>query len=281
MTWFKVDDSLAFHHKTVAAGNAAMGLWVRAGSWSAQQLTDGYIPTAVVGVLGSRAQAARLVRVGLWDEVDGGYRFHQWSERQPSREEVIVRRRNEAERKAKARAARAEKNSAIPAKVQVNDECPGGTDVGVPRGVPAGVRSTRPDPTRPDKEEDSLRSSSSQPRKRGQRIPDNFTVTPEMVTWASERCPDVDGRYETDQFTDYWRSASGKNATKVDWEAAWRTWLRRAQKERPARPTTPPSGNVVALHGNTNLRTGTEDGPGTPAHWERALARLEQREAAP
>ena len=44
MSWFKVDDQLAFNAKVVAAGNEAMGLWVRAGSWSAAQLTDGFIP---------------------------------------------------------------------------------------------------------------------------------------------------------------------------------------------------------------------------------------------
>lgn len=31
MPWFKVDDTLALHGKVVAAGNPAMGLWVRAG----------------------------------------------------------------------------------------------------------------------------------------------------------------------------------------------------------------------------------------------------------
>ena len=44
MSWFKVDDQLAFNAKIVAAGNEAMGLWVRAGSWSAAQLTNGFIP---------------------------------------------------------------------------------------------------------------------------------------------------------------------------------------------------------------------------------------------
>ena len=33
--WFKVDDNLALHPKVLGAGNAAMGMWVRAGSWSA------------------------------------------------------------------------------------------------------------------------------------------------------------------------------------------------------------------------------------------------------
>ncbi|MGH3382670.1 MAG: hypothetical protein ACRDP6_48875 [Actinoallomurus sp.] len=90
MTWFKVDDNLAFHRKTVVAGNAAMGLWVRAGSWCAQQLTDGIVPNDMIASLGNTAQAKRLVAAGLWERVEGGYRFWQWNEagRQPTREQV-------------------------------------------------------------------------------------------------------------------------------------------------------------------------------------------------
>ena len=33
MPWFNVDDGFAFHRKAVRAGNAAIGLWTRAGSW--------------------------------------------------------------------------------------------------------------------------------------------------------------------------------------------------------------------------------------------------------
>ena len=102
MPWFKVDDNLAFHAKTVAAGNAAMGLWVRAGSWCAQQLTDGQVPTHMVAALGATAaQAKRLVEAGLWLTTDDGYTFHQWDERQPSAEEV----RAEQARKSEAKAA--------------------------------------------------------------------------------------------------------------------------------------------------------------------------------
>ena len=88
MPWFRVDDTLAFHSKTLAAGNAAMGLWVRAGAWSMQQLTDGRIARHVANQLGSRAEARRLVDVGLWVETDDGYEFHEWTGRQPSAEDV-------------------------------------------------------------------------------------------------------------------------------------------------------------------------------------------------
>lgn len=97
--WFKVDDGLAFHRKAVEAGNAAIGLWVRAGAHCGQHLTDGFIPTKTVLKLGTRAQAARLVAVGLWVEVDGGYQFHGWGEWQPTRDEVVSGRKHEASRK--------------------------------------------------------------------------------------------------------------------------------------------------------------------------------------
>lgn len=105
MTWFKVDDGLAFHHKVVAAGNAAMGLWVRAGAASAQQLTDGFIADHMVTAIGNRAQAQRLVVAGLWERCEGGYVFHQWNEdgRQPTREQVENDRKAARERMAKRR----------------------------------------------------------------------------------------------------------------------------------------------------------------------------------
>lgn len=94
MPWFKVDDTLAFHTKVLAAGNAAMGLWVRAGSWSMHTLSDGFVPTALARQLGTPKEARQLVTVGLWDEAEGGYMFHEWGDRQPTA--VDVRRAAEA-----------------------------------------------------------------------------------------------------------------------------------------------------------------------------------------
>ncbi|MGH3771893.1 MAG: hypothetical protein ACRDRW_10925 [Pseudonocardiaceae bacterium] len=41
--------------------------------------------------------------------------------------------------------------------------------------------------------------------RRATRIPEDFTVTTDMVDWARRNAPHVDGRYETAQFRDYWR----------------------------------------------------------------------------
>jgi hypothetical protein len=118
MPWFKVDDNLAFHAKTMLAGNAAMGLWVRAGSWSSQQLTDGHIPSHIIAALGTHAQAGKLVSSGLWDFAEGGYQFHQWTERQPNSAAVKAERFAARERMADLRAKKKGVKKASP---QVSD----------------------------------------------------------------------------------------------------------------------------------------------------------------
>lgn len=249
MPWFNVDDGFAFHRKAMLAGNAALGLWVRSGSWCAQQLTEGFVPHDMVEHLGTATQAKKLVRAGLWEPADGGYQFHEWSAegRNPTRAEVAERRRRERERKATARAAKKSKTEKS-AKPQDNEACPPGNPDGVPggipQGVPGGVRSTTPLHSPPIKEEKKTTSSSG-PRKRGTRIPDDFAVTAEMVAWARDRVPHVDGRLETEKFINYWCAATGQKAMKRDWEATWRNWMlnaaERATQSRAPAPLAKPS----------------------------------------
>jgi len=69
-------------------------------------------------------------------------------------------------------------------------------------------------------------------RSRATRLPDDFTVTDEMKIWAGEKHPQVDIGLETDKFRDYWRGKSGKDATKEDWVATWRNWIRNSSDGR-------------------------------------------------
>jgi hypothetical protein len=97
MPWFQVDDQLPVHRKVTAAGNAAMGLWVRAGSWCQQNLTGGFVPTDVVRSLGTIGQANALVASGLWHKEEGGYIFHDWDKHQMSVEDIKERKRKRQE----------------------------------------------------------------------------------------------------------------------------------------------------------------------------------------
>lgn len=98
--WFKVDDSFFSNPKTAMLSDGATALWLRSGSWSAQQLTDGFIPSRMVPMFrGSDDSVRELCDVGLWERDDerDGYRFHDWSDYQPDGEEVDALRRKRRE----------------------------------------------------------------------------------------------------------------------------------------------------------------------------------------
>jgi hypothetical protein len=110
MTWFKVDDHLHSHRKAMRAGTEAMGLWVLAGSWSAAEESDGWVPGYVLTRLagpGAEQLAEALVRAGLWhqDNQDGedGYVFHAWADFQPTRAQLEAKREDARQRMRRVR----------------------------------------------------------------------------------------------------------------------------------------------------------------------------------
>lgn len=68
---------------------------------------------------------------------------------------------------------------------------------------------------------------------RGTRLPEDFTVTADMVAWVRENHPTVDGRAQTAAFKDHFRAAPGQKGVKVDWTATWRNWMRKAEEMAP------------------------------------------------
>lgn len=81
-------------------------------------------------------------------------------------------------------------------------------------------------------------NASGRPRKRAARatrIPDGWTPSDELAQTMHAECPNVDQRAEHRKFVDYWTAKSGKDATKADWNATYRNWIRRANE----RTTTP------------------------------------------
>lgn len=98
--WLKVDDKLHDHPKTqllLERGQIdALGLWLVAGSWCGDQLSDGLISAYVLGRFHPdwRRLAEQLVDAGLWlaETTDDGrlcYRFHDWLSYNHSRERVL------------------------------------------------------------------------------------------------------------------------------------------------------------------------------------------------
>lgn len=98
-----------------------------------------------------------------------------------------------------------------------------------------------------------VRAKPAQPKSsaRGTRLPKTWTPTPKDYAFASsEGLTREEINREADRFRDYWIAASGRNATKVDWEATWRNWLRNRRPAgkavRPQSSGKPQGGGIAA-----------------------------------
>ena len=109
MPFFHVDDGFHGHKKLARLGIEdfhAIALWTVAGSWSSDNLEDGFVPDYIAARMHPdyKEFANALVRVGLWEEAEkggeAGWQFHDWTGpgRNPSAEQVHKERAANAER---------------------------------------------------------------------------------------------------------------------------------------------------------------------------------------
>lgn len=85
--------------------------------------------------------------------------------------------------------------------------------------------------------EEQIDSPSSVPPKpkrsqaRGARLPGDWTLPGPWAEWVRVNFPTVtepELTREADTFRDYWIAKPGAQACKLDWEATWRNWCRKA-----------------------------------------------------
>ncbi len=81
---------------------------------------------------------------------------------------------------------------------------------------------------------------------KGTRLPEGWQPDPTDTLKLSREFPGFNLAAELDNFRDYWTAKAGAAATKMDWNATYRIWMRKAGKaprargEAPARAPTPP-----------------------------------------
>lgn len=293
MPWFVVDDNAHSHPKMIAAGNAALGLWLRCGAYAAQHLTDGIVPGVIAKMYGSKPQIARLVAAGLWHErghtcphpkcaqpAPGDYYIHDYlAPYNPSRDEVERKRERAAEKKRKQRSAQdsdanrsgfADESQTIRNRIDdesstnhspKNDEFAGHSDVspGDGSGTRARAFPSPPLPSNTDVADVGGDSSGSRPPDLDHLAPidaANFRLTDGMRRWAHRDgyAQLIDIDHATAQFISHYRSTG---ARRKSWPDAWQKWIRDDAQRAAQRAPRP--GNVVALPGQPPLRRSTTD----------------------
>lgn len=239
MSYFPVDDQAAFHPKFVAAGNAAIGLWTRAGSWCKANVSGGHVPREVAALLGTQREARKLVDVGLWEVADGGYQFHDWDhqagnfapdQEKSRREKDRDRQRAKRERD---RLAREEAEAARDTRRDSSRDVTRDTDRTSERSH-AGV-TVPPSPSPYPSPVLSPVGEKTPPRKRGTRLDPSWQPSSELIAQMRAECPTVDLRAEHLVFVDYWIGVSGQRGVKADWDGTWRNWMRRKRDDTASR----------------------------------------------
>jgi hypothetical protein len=228
MPWARFDDHMPTHRKVRPLTDAAFRLWVSAVCYSNAYGTDSFILASEINLVSDVKRPLRvvpqLVANQLWEEVERGWLIHDFLEYNPSSVEVDIRRSQKSERQRRWREKQGTNNV---------DASPDAS-----RDASKDAYPSRPVPS-PTKD-DSLRSSSTARKRasataRGTRISDDFEITDEMRKWGREHVPGIaDPVGETDAFIDYWRAQPGQRGVKLDWEATWRNWMRRAVERGPA-----------------------------------------------
>src|SRR3990167_5873482 len=122
MPWVKIDDHFNEHPKLALVGPLGWGIWLAGLAYCNRNLTDGFIPRSIAhtfsdfelveaddrltrisrscGHVGDDITgewvAAILVEAGIWEEVPGGYRIHDYADYQPTKAQVLAEREQKA-----------------------------------------------------------------------------------------------------------------------------------------------------------------------------------------
>lgn len=232
------------HPKIIGLSDSAFRAIFEATFYSRRMLSDGFLDERVVLRRWGQEVADELASNDpnrpSWVRVEGGWQIHDFEKHHPLKAEILQKRADiSAKRSAAGRKGLAKRWQAD-SKPTANDSSETETETETTTPPKGGV-----------------------PRKRGTRIPEPFMLTTDMKQWAADEVPTVDIESATRRFVDYWRSESGAKATKIDWTATWRNWLRRdADSRKPNRLTpteraqqTAAAGRQVAGRNITSLET--------------------------
>lgn len=262
MSWFKVDDSFYDHPKFLDVPNAAIGLWAKAGAWCGKHLTDGVIPATQVKLFkGTNSQINALISARIWieDRSENGakvYRFHDWNEYQPTREQKLKEREESAERQRKSRERKRAEQAQRENVTRDSHVTPSRDSHECHTRVSQRPDPTRPDPTRTSKEVPSSRDTTAKadgankPAKKNHPIPEDWMPKQSTIDKMRTERPDLNLEAEHQNFMDYWQSITGAKARKADWDRTWLVWMRKQHQNAPRQKA--PTNTTEAWLGTTN-----------------------------
>ena len=276
MGWVRISDDFYDNDKVVAAGSAAIALYVTSIAYCNRNLTDGMFPrnrirgiadyeglsiiTATVGDFAACSDddlypylVDRLLGNGLWHEQGHGcnrcvdppvthYVVHDYLEYQRSKELIEAEAARNRERVRKHR----DRSNALhePLHEVAADKTPVGPSS---NALGNGVSNAVVQMPQPQPQQEQLLTLGAEvalvggsggnaaiaKRNRGQRLSENWMPDLPVVSAMRDEFPGITDlwlRGEHRKFIDYWIAQAGSKGVKLDWNATWRNWIRRAME---------------------------------------------------
>jgi len=183
MPWVKISDDFPKNVKVISAGLEARALYVTALCHCNEKLTDGFVDplflpalAMITGITDLEGCIDKLLEVGLWEAIDGGYIVHDYHDYNPTKEQALKTReeRAKAGQKGGIKSA-ASKTQAKPKQIASKTEAKVNP---VPVPVPV------PDPQR----EESPPSAAAKPPHPPPKTPKPATPAQAMFSALAELC---------------------------------------------------------------------------------------------
>jgi hypothetical protein len=225
-----IDVNLPEDPAIVAAGPDCEHLFIRSILLAKRIMTDGLLhrrqalraaqdlSAVVYGEVTAEQLCDRLVEHGLWTLEGDQYRIRAWlTWNKPADEIREAHDREKARKRAWAEERRQKDATETRREVDASTRRRATRSEGEGEGDSEG-----------EGERGGLGGKDKPPKTRGSRIPDPFPVTDDMIAWAQTEAPNVDWVAETKKFKDHWLAQPGARGTKLNWNAVWRNWIRKA-----------------------------------------------------
>lgn len=204
--------------KILPLSDAAFRCLVEATLWSRKQMTDGFLATRLAvakwglevlqELCGNDPDNPSLIAV------ENGYQIHDFADHQDTKAEIE---------------ARSERN-------KLNGQ-KGGMAKGKRVAKPVASQSVSENLAETETETETTEPTyvGSGPRKRGCRLPNDWMPDKSVINEMRVERPGVDLQAEHRKFVDYWKAKTGQGATKLDWDATFRNWIRNARTAEDGR----------------------------------------------
>jgi hypothetical protein len=242
MTFAKIDDNFMGHTKTKRArregGSAAIDLWLAMRLYCGRELTDGFVPGDMLSEIDGPSKQSEveraivgLVKSGLVEEVEGGYRMHDYLDWADSRSTVLTRRQEDAARKRRGKPSGSRTESAgTPRGIRPESNRTPNDSHARPRERPRSETETEtetetdgpPTPTVSGAEPEQRRPRDRFGETFRDGAPDQLEPTAAHLELAKQAGLDV--REAWAACRDYYR---GKGELSADWDSMFASWLRR------------------------------------------------------